>query len=74
MKARLLGLVIVLVLALSACGGPDAEVCQLNWNSMEVEAGDEGFYVNLVLNSEWAPDSVGSVIKECIQDGWEGYR
>lgn len=51
-----------------------SEECQLNWIDMDVETGDEGRIVSIILNNVWAPDSVGYALNECILEGWTGYR
>ncbi len=65
-------ILVLLLLLLSACG-PSNEKCESAWEQLDVPAGEEGTHVNLILNNEWAPDSVGFTLKECIQSGWD-YR
>lgn len=50
------------------------ERCQRGWNQMDVDPGDEGTIVSLILNREHAPDSVGAALQECIREGWDGWR
>ena len=33
-----------------------------------------GFEVNYILNTNHSPDSVGAILKECIENGWDGWR
>ena len=40
----------------------------------EAFAADVAFTVNIILNGNWAPDSIGFAVKECINSGWDGYR
>ena len=70
---------VILALLLTACGGMTygghaGEECALNWDSMDVDPGDEAFIVNLILNTKHAPDSVGYALEECINGGWTGWR
>ena len=81
-----LGLILVLVMLLVGCaGGGDSssyvpqpswgERCDDAWELMDVDAGDESFMVNLILNNVHAPDSLGYFLEECINDhGWTGWR
>jgi len=39
-----------------------------------VDAGDEALWVNDILNRQHAPDSVGFALRECIENGWQGWR
>ena len=87
---KMVFVLVLLALLLSACGGTTrhgVEVqapkkygghtgtdCALNWDHLEVEAGDEGRIVNLILNTKHAPDSVGAALEECINGGWTGWR
>ena len=89
MKKLVFTLVVIAIL-LAACGGPTRhgvevrapkmygghirEECALNWDSMDVDPGDEGFIVNLILNTKHAPDSVGATLEDCINGGWTGWR
>ena len=72
MKKLVFALVVVALL-LGACGPTDAD-CDSAWRQLDVEAGEEGTMVNMVLNNSWPPDSVGFAIKECVESGWDGYR
>ncbi len=74
MKKILFVMLIVLLLGilLAACGPSDAE-CENAWRQMDVPTGEAFTYVDLVLNNEWAPDSIGFAVKECIESGWD-YR
>lgn len=50
--------------------------CQSAWlraraNNSDLEA---SAMVDLILNRDWAPDSIGAVIKTCINDGWDRWR
>ena len=66
---------LIMVLLLTACGGPDHAVCDYNWDSwMEDTTIDESVAINMVLNNNWPPDSVGAFIQECVEDGWTGFR
>jgi hypothetical protein len=69
--------------------GPSDEECELAWSQLssnidpldydtyeeytEAIEEDIGMTVGLILNREHAPDTVGYVVKECIQNGWD-YR
>jgi hypothetical protein len=69
--------------------GPSDAECESAWSQMEIgvdpleyDTYDEyveafetevGMTVSMALNREHAPDSVGYVLKECIQNGWD-YR
>ena len=55
-------------------GGHTSEECAVEWDGLDVDAGDESFYVNLILNTVHAPDSVGFLLEECINGGWTGWR
>ena len=46
------------------------KTCELNWEKMEVEPGDESMMASLIINREQLPNTVGSVLKECLLDGW----
>ena len=69
-------LLIAVLMSLAACGygGYSEEDCELNWQAMDVDYGDEALTVNLILNNTHAPGTVGEVLYECIMGGWEGYR
>ena len=81
-----ISLVLIMVVLLVACGGGDPvggsndggssidAYCENAWEQAEVDAGGEGSFVNMVLNNEWAPDSIGYAIKDCINNGWTGDR
>ena len=73
MKKKLVFALVVIALLLVGCGPTDAD-CEMAWYQLDVEPGDEGTIVNIILNSNWAPDSIGSAVKECIKSGWDGYR
>lgn len=30
--------------------------------------------VNMILNTNHSPDSVGGALRECIENGWDGWR
>ena len=78
----------IMVLSACSSGPTDAE-CESAWSQLEigvdpmdydtydeyVEAfeADVGVTVSMILNREHAPDSVGYVVKQCIQNGWD-YR
>lgn len=66
-------LVLIVLMLLVACG-PSDEDCDLAWNQLDVDPGDEAFYVNIVLNTNHAPDTVGFMIEECIEGRWDGWR
>ena len=66
-------IVLVLMVLLVACGPSDAD-CDMAWDQMDVDYGDEGTIVNMILNTNFAPDTVGHRLKECIESGWAGYR
>lgn len=84
----LIVMLLTLVLPACSSGPTDAE-CESAWSQLEVgvdpvdydtydeyvEAFEEevGMTVSLILNREHAPDTVGYVAKECIQNGWD-YR
>lgn len=71
----ILGVVITLfVVSQLAAYIPSNEKCQSVWDQMDVESGNEGMIVNLILNREHAPDSVGATLQECIRKGWDGWR
>lgn len=73
MKKKLVFALVVIVLLLVGCGPTDVD-CEMAWYQLDVEPGDEGAIVNIILNSNWAPDSIGFAVKECIESGWDGYR
>jgi hypothetical protein len=86
--ALLIALLLVLALTACSSGPTDAE-CESAWSQLEsginpldydtydeyVEAfeTDVAMTISLILNREHAPDTVGFIIKECIQNGWD-YR
>ena len=87
---KLVFVLVVITLLLAACGGTTRHgvkvrapkmygghtgaECALNWDHGDVDAGDEAFIVNLILNTKHAPDSVGAALEECINGGWTGWR
>lgn len=86
---RYLILLTALVLVACGTSRPTDEECSNAWAQISthvnardystydayVEAfeADLGMQVGLILNREHAPDTVGYVLKECIQNGWD-YR
>lgn len=70
---KLIVLAILGALLLSACG-VDAEKCELNWEHMQVEAGDESWLIDRILNNEHLPNSVGDILQNCLRKGWDGWR
>ena len=70
---KLLFVLMLLVVLLAACGPSDVD-CALAWEQLDVDSGDEGFMMNIALNSNWPPDSIGYTVKECIEGGWDGWR
>jgi len=48
--------------------------CESGWRQLDVDAGDEALWVNDILNRQHAPDSVGFALRECIENGWQGWR
>ena len=48
--------------------------CANAWAQADVKPEDANWFVSEVLNRDWPPDSVGAAVKECIQDGWDGWR
>ena len=84
----LIVLLLILILTACSTGPTDTE-CESAWSQLEsginpldydtydeyVEAfeADVAMTVSLILNREHAPDTVGFVINECIQNGWD-YR
>ena len=70
---KILVLTLALAILLAGCGPSDAD-CDDAWEQLDVPYGEESFYADLVLNREWAPNSIGFTLKECIQSGWDGYQ
>jgi len=66
---RLILVVILAALLVVACGPPD-DYCEAAWMSMEVEAGNEAWMVNFILNTEHTPNTVSAALKRCIKRGW----
>lgn len=48
--------------------------CRNLWQQATVDVDDDVLLIDLILNRNWAPDSVGAGIKECIEEGWVGWR
>jgi len=73
---KLLLVLVLLMLLVPACGPgrPSDKECDLYWRQMEVESGDEGLIVDMILNTKHPPDSIGSALEECINGGWVGWR
>ena len=81
-------LLVIIVLLFTACvptkktysprvvhyGSETKATCEYGWKQMDVEVGNEGMIINLILNNNFPPDSVGAALKECINGGWEGWR
>ena len=55
-------------------GGYTKSECKIVWEYAEVEPDMESWFVSMVLNKNHPPDSIGAVIKDCINGGWEGWR
>lgn len=70
---KLLVIALVIMIFLTACGPSDA-ICNGAWYQMDVAPGQGNLAMNMILNSEWPPDSVGHTLKECVEHGWTGYR
>ena len=87
---KLIFVIVVMALLIGACGGPSDEECALNWRSMDVGVyaldydtyeeytdafeADVGMVIDLILNTNHTPDSVGAILKTCIENGWTGWR
>jgi len=69
---KILFLLVVIALLLTACGPSDAE-CDRVWKSMNVQAKDMQTYAMVLLSKEWEPGSKGAFLTECIESGWDGY-
>lgn len=78
MKAKntVLLILVVAMMLLTSCGygGYSEGDCEMAWQQMEVDYGDEAWTVNLILNNNHAPGTVGEVLNTCIMGGWEGWR
>lgn len=72
MKKLLLALALLAVL-LTACGPSNFE-CDMALEQYNDGAPLEGMEVQMILNNNWAPDTVGDRLQACIEGGWEGYR
>jgi len=72
MKKLMLVLFVLMIVGCST--GPSDEACQLNWDAMEVERGSEALIAGMIMNTEHIPDSIGFVLKECLESGWDGWR
>ena len=70
---KLVFVLIVIAMLLVACGPTDAD-CDSAWRQLDVEPGDEALSINMVLNNNWPPDSIGYAVKECVESRWDGYR
>lgn len=55
-------------------GGVVVTRCILAWEQMDVDKGNEATIASLIINREHLPDSVGFVLKKCINGGWTGWR
>ncbi len=84
MTAKKLGLsliiLMVLMLIVSACSlGPTDAECEDAMQQLNISAGRARYdditplELNLILNNEHAPDTIGFLLKECVQNGWD-YR
>jgi len=73
MMKKLVFMLVVIAVLLVACGPTDAD-CDSAWRQLDVEPGDEGTIMSLLINQEWPPDSVGAAVKNCIETGWTGWR
>jgi hypothetical protein len=86
MKFKLVAIVLLLVLVGACSGRPTDAECEGAWLQLSgvtstdydtyekyVEAfeSNAAMHVDLILNKEHSPDSVGHMLKECIQGGWD---
>lgn len=72
MKKLLLTIILLSVL-LAACGPSDFE-CDMALEQYNDGASLSGLEVQMILNNNWAPNTVGEALQDCIESGWEGYR
>lgn len=88
MKKLLLVLALLVLLVACSSGPSDAECIGAKQQMTTLDVSEtetyqehrdsvarplNGVEVNLILNNEYAPDTVGFVLKECIENGWD-YR
>jgi hypothetical protein len=70
MKKILIVLVLVsLTLALTGCARHTAAECQTNWLAGYTWGTPEDTIFS-IMNHEWPPESIGGILKECLEDGW----
>ena len=73
MKKNFVLIVLLLTVLLSACGRPtdaECESAQIQMTGSKYVKLD-GMEVNMILNNNFAPDTVGQVLKDCINSGWD---
>jgi len=79
MKKLSILVIVLLLLVIAACsrGPADAEceaaMFQMRERPSVAEPLDPAV-VRMILNTNHAPGTVGAVLRECIENGWEGYR
>lgn len=90
MKKLFLCLIVLTMILTACNSGPSDEECsnaQTQFTILDpLEAGDYDDYlasasrpltaseVDMILNRNHSPDSVGGVLRECIDNGWNDWR
>lgn len=69
MKRIVLALVFASLL-LAGCRKTNDAECASAWRQMDVAAGDEGMIINLIMNNNHAPDTVGAYLRQCLEEGY----
>ncbi len=76
MKRLFVVILLALSVLLSACGPSEAD-CELNKQQLNKLQGRAMYdaipalEITLILNSEYPPDSLGFMLKDCIDNGWD---
>ena len=72
---KIVFVLLVLAIVLAACGPSDS---QCNLSKMQFTDYDDrpltAMEVNLILNNNFPPGTVGAMLQDCINNGWDGYR
>lgn len=76
MKKLMLVLALLAMVALACGGGGGGSVgdyeklCQASWDSLSSSGLSSGVIMQTVLNQNWAPNTVGQQVKDCLNTGW----
>ena len=76
MKKALLLLVMIMVMLVGCNSGPKDSECESAKRQMEMSGEillSDPLNINYIINTNHPPDSVGFILRECIESGWD-YR